>query len=388
MKARPSDKTDPSNQTSGSRGAARFGRPIFELWPRLRKQVGWVELGDFPTPIHSLSSVVGPDCYAKRDDLSSPIYGGNKVRTLETLFGRALRNDKARIWATGAYGSNHAVATALHAPRVGLRPAAILWPQPYSACADENLHVMLEERRGGRIDLLDIPHWAALPFGMARVSWRDRAADVMPPGGATAVGALGYVSAGIELAQQVAANEVPCPKTVVIGVGSTCTTAGLLVGFRAAAERGLGFEVPPKLLAVRVTPWPITSAYRISQFASRVSAYLAYLSDEPNLAFSRKQLAQGLEVDGTQFGRGYGEPTEKGRAAISRFANNEGGFALDTTYSAKSAAALFGTIARSGPVLYWATKSTQPLPKLTSEAMDEAPRRMLRWLQRGRAEGV
>ena len=100
------------------------GRALLELFPRLRRP--WVSFGSFPTPVQHVTG----DVWVKRDDLSSPIYGGNKVRTLEALFGVARSRGKDRIYATGAYGSNHAAATVLHAPRVGLAPGVILFPQP------------------------------------------------------------------------------------------------------------------------------------------------------------------------------------------------------------------------------------------------------------------
>ena len=62
----------------------------------------------------------------------------------------------------------------------------------------------------------------------------------LDPGGATALGALGYVSAGLELAQQIARHELPVPRRVIVGVGSTCTSAGLLVGLALAGHLGRG----------------------------------------------------------------------------------------------------------------------------------------------------
>src|SRR5262245_21470698 len=63
-------------------------RPLFEIWPELESQLGFLALGDFPTPVEPLARLIGSsaplsaDAYVKRDDLSSPLYGGNKVRTL------------------------------------------------------------------------------------------------------------------------------------------------------------------------------------------------------------------------------------------------------------------------------------------------------------------
>ncbi len=346
-------------------------RALPTLWPRAR--LPWVELGDFPTPTRHVRG----DVWVKRDDLSSPIYGGNKVRTLEALLGDARARGKRRIYATGAYGSNHAVATVLHAPRVGLDVGAILFPQPASPAALENCRVILAARPA----LVDLPHWSVLPFAIALEQARARDAAVMVPGGATVTGALAYVSAGLELALQVEAGELPAPERVVVGVGSTCTSAGLLLGLRAAATRGIGWRTPPRLSSVRVTPWPVTSAYRIVGLAQRTAARLAELTADRSLAFDRRALGAGLEVDGAQLGRGYGEPTEAGRRAIAWW-REHAGFELDTTYSAKAAAAIRED---EGPVVFWSTKSTAPLPDVARTDWAWAPRRIRRWVERAEA---
>ncbi len=107
-------------------------RPLLEL--ASSASFDWLELGDFPTRIDRVELGRG-ELYVKRDDLSSPVYGGNKVRTLETLFGEAKARGVTRIYSTGAFGSNHATAMVLHAPRVGLETGVILFPQPESAAA-------------------------------------------------------------------------------------------------------------------------------------------------------------------------------------------------------------------------------------------------------------
>ena len=152
----------------------------------------------------------------------------------------------------------------------------------------------------------------------------------MVPGGATEVGALGYISAALELAEQVDRGELPVPAQLVIGVGSTCTSAGLLLGLRLAAERGLGWERPPRLVSARVTPWPITSPWRIVDLAERTGRLLAERTGDPSFAVDRRTLRAGLEVDGRYLGRGYGEPTPEGRAAIRTF-REHADLELDTT---------------------------------------------------------
>jgi D-cysteine desulfhydrase len=358
--------------------------PLFNAWPTLRDELDPAALGDFPTPVERVTALEqelgsGP-LYVKRDDLSADAYGGNKVRTLEVLFGRARARGKKEIIATGAFGSNHAVATVLHAPRAGLRSGAVLFPQPPSFAALENLRVTLA--RAER--LIVLPHWSCLPFAMWRANGRERA--LMLPGGATPEGALGYVSAALELAEQVARGELTAPRRVYVGVGSSCTTAGLLVGFAHATRLGIGFEALPEVVAVRVTPWPVTSRFRILGLAVRASELLARLAGDPTLALGREELGRGLRVDGSELGSGYGLPTAAGIATIKTF-RRLGLFELDTTYSAKAASGFIaGARATPGvPLLFWSTKSTKALPTITAADLERAPGIARRWLARAEA---
>ena len=348
-------------------------RALHTHFPALTRAVPMASLGRFPTPVQALAPLrarfgpATPELWVKRDDQSAEAYGGNKVRTLEVLFADALSQGATHIVSTGAFGSNHAAATVLHARRVGLEPGALLFPQPPSAAARENLEVTLTH--GAFVE--ELSHWSSLPYGLARTALRDRREGrrsyVMVPGGATPLGALGYVSAAFELAEQVARGELPAPRRVVLAVGSTCTTAGLLLGFTLAARMGLGFHTPPLVHAVRVTPWPVTSHARIVQLALRTADLLtthgALGHGGAGAAPERAQLDALLRVDGRYLGLGYGRVTAGGLDAIARF-TLAGGPPLDTGYSGKSGAGFLDLAreATEGPLLFWATKSSAPLP--------------------------
>ncbi|MBT8494310.1 MAG: hypothetical protein KJO07_14745, partial [Deltaproteobacteria bacterium] len=88
---------------------------LFRFIPALRGVVPWRPLGRWPTPVHELQiPSCGHSVYLKREDLSSPLYGGNKVRTLEGHFGAAQAAGATEVWSSGAFGSNHATAATLH----------------------------------------------------------------------------------------------------------------------------------------------------------------------------------------------------------------------------------------------------------------------------------
>jgi 1-aminocyclopropane-1-carboxylate deaminase/D-cysteine desulfhydrase-like pyridoxal-dependent ACC family enzyme len=355
--------------------------------PGLADRLRTVELGDFPSPVvplpagEGIASEVG---FIKRDDVCSKVYGGNKVRTLEALFGHALARGARRVVAVGAFGSNHSVATALHAPHVGLEPAAILFPQPYSWAALENLRVSACQLSA----VMALRHWVGVPLSMWRYPDRDRdgGAYVMPPGGANPTGALGYVSAALELGMQVQRSELPAPATIVAGVGSTCTGAGLLLGLALAVRLGIGFVKVPQLHLVRVTPWPITGRFRVLSLAQRTAQLLASLTGGDVAELPRRELSEALSITSEFLGAGYGVASRQGLFAI-RYWESLGLPRLDTTYSSKAAAGFLQRCRQaSGPTLFWSTKSSVPLPEVDQARLAAAPPGLQDWIRRAEAQ--
>ncbi|HEX7836414.1 MAG TPA: pyridoxal-phosphate dependent enzyme, partial [Kofleriaceae bacterium] len=174
-------------------------------------RVPWVPIGRWPTPLTALD-VEGRPVWVKHEGDAHPGYGGNKVRTLEVWFGHARAAGARRIWAIGAYGSNHAVATVLHAPLAGLEGAAILFPQAPSAWAIENCGALV----ASGCPLVRLRSVVGVPFAAWRIARRERDAIVMPPGGATPVGTFGALAAAFELAEQIAARLAPPPERIVL----------------------------------------------------------------------------------------------------------------------------------------------------------------------------
>jgi D-cysteine desulfhydrase len=364
--------------------------PLFDLFPKLSERVPRVALGSFPTPVQSLAAVARElaaaegDAWIKRDDVSSDVYGGNKVRTLELLLGQARALGHTRVLATGAFGSNHALATALHAPRVGLAPSALLFPQPVSEAAFVNLRALAQS--GATLHAL--PHWSAFPLGLVWARFkREPAHYVMVPGGATPLGALGYVSAGLELGRQVAEGQLPVPRRVIVAVGSTCTSAGLLLGLALAAHFRIGFEPAtlPRLISVRVSPWPVTSRLRILHLAAKTARFLRERVGSQVPYFDSAALGTRFEVDGRYLGPGYGEPSAAGSQAEELW-QRLGLPPLDGTYSAKAAARVVSGLraCEAGPVLFWSTKSSVPLPSAAGAelSLTQTPLRIRAWLLR------
>jgi len=364
-----------------SLGSATGESALFRLVPSLRGVVPWQRLGAWPTPVEEHRfSTEGEAIYLKREDLSSPLYGGNKVRTLEGHLGAALASGAREVWSCGAFGSNHATAGTLHGRAVGLEPGVALFRQPPSRAAQDNMRAFMSASPLTR----DIANVMLLPATLARLRKRANA-YVMAPGGASPIGCLGHVGAALELAEQIRAGVCPAPRTIVVAVGSTCTSAGILTGLHLARRIGLVFgpgQAPmPRLLAVRATPWPVTSPVRIVGLANRTAALLERLAGS-RFALDRSFLRHTLEVDGHFLGRGYGRAAASTRGAIALM-RKLGGPALDEVYSGKSGAALFQRFfahGDGGPYLFWATKSSAPLPSADATQLEVAPERWQRWL--------
>jgi D-cysteine desulfhydrase len=164
-------------------------------------------------------------------------WGGNKVRKLEWLIPDARRRGRRSILTFGGLGTNWGLATALYARDHGLATALALVDQPIDA------HVTAQLARldacGARIyrTRTKARTVAALPWLLARNARGGRLPYLLPAGGSSAVGVLGYIEAALEIAVQVGAGSLPEPAHAVVAVGTGGTAAGLALGFQLAGLR-------------------------------------------------------------------------------------------------------------------------------------------------------
>jgi 1-aminocyclopropane-1-carboxylate deaminase/D-cysteine desulfhydrase-like pyridoxal-dependent ACC family enzyme len=325
---------------------------LYDRFPALAAQAPRAELAELPTRVDRAPGLLsGGELWLKRDDASSPLYGGTKLRLLEHLLGAARAAGATRVYSSGAVGSNFSEATALHAPRLGLAPGAICFPQPLTPEAERSHRVVR-----ARAELVEIPHWSLLPLAAERVRRADPGAVVLSQVAFGAESLFGYVAAGLELARQVGRGECPLPERVVLPIGSAATSAGILAGLSLARQWGeLGVL---QVCAVRIAAFPLSRRGRVLSLATSALARLAELVGAPTLALRKRDLLP-FSVVTDQLGAGYPHPTPQGLRAREAFAR--AGFPiLDDTYSAKAAAHVLATGPGSGPVLLWCTKSSAP----------------------------
>lgn len=298
-------------------------------------------LGNYPTPVERLPSGL----WVKRDDLTHQVYGGNKVRKLERILDDARAHGARRLVTIGAVGSHHVLATTYFGTRAGFEVEAVLVPQRRTD------HVAANVRAGLALGLRARPAttWA----GAAVKAWwlsRARGAYRVALGGSSVAGAMAYVDAARELADQVRAGELPEPDVCVVALGSGGTAAGLAAGF--AIER----------MKTRVVGAAVSRPVGWLGWAAR------RLARKCGGTLSRAEARERLECDASQLGAGYGEPTEAGARATEEAAR--AGLVLDATYTAKAFAAAMTR--REKTVVYWHTLSSAPMGKLLEGAPDEA----------------
>lgn len=331
--------------------------PLFRRFPVLEGAVPWIELGDGPTPVERLGSPgeLAADLWVKRDDLTSGLYGGNKVRKLEYLLADAQRVGARRLITTGVVGSHHCLATAVHGHRVGLPTSLVLFPQPMTPHAR---HVAAQNEAWAD-EIRHCSTFATQPFVEAALRWRRRADRpyVIPGGGSNPLGALGYVGGAIELSEQIERGEAPRPEAIVVAAGTLGTVAGLAIG---AALMG----VADRIVAVRIVPSSIANAWSLSRL---VEGAIRVLADAGVPAPESRAVVDRVELLGGYIGGGYGHPTEAGARSTAWFERH--GLALDPTYTAKTAAAVLDRcgVPTDGAVLYWHTlSSAEPPPDRSS----------------------
>src|SRR5262249_18615935 len=131
--------------------------PLFDAHPKLGAAIPWIALGSFPSRVDRLA-IGDRSILVKRDDRASEPYGGGKPRKLEHFLADAIARGKTEVLTSGGAGSNHVVATAAYARKLGLATRALLLPQPLTDAVRENQRLA---RSFGAV-LVDVPGRVAI----------------------------------------------------------------------------------------------------------------------------------------------------------------------------------------------------------------------------------
>ena len=284
-----------------------------------------------PTPLVEaprLSKALnGPRIFIKRDDLTGFGFGGNKVRGLEYYIADALEK-KADVIVTGAGPqSNHVRATAAAARVAGLDVVAIMHD---SRPADTQGNLLLDDLLGAEVRFTNHPDRSLVDRRIEETAAELRQAGrrpyIIPRGGASDLGAQGYVEFVRELNSQLQTLNI-APTRLVLATGSCGTHAGILGGTKIHGA-------PYRILGITVSR-PVTECIeritRISKEAARLAGHEIDVNSED------------VVVRDGYIGPGYGIPTPECAEAIRLVARTEGLF-FDPTYTGKAMAGLIGEI--------------------------------------------
>ncbi|MFD7844394.1 1-aminocyclopropane-1-carboxylate deaminase/D-cysteine desulfhydrase [Nocardia sp. NPDC059764] len=324
---------------------------LYRLHPELEATLPHLALGTSPTPVRRLDALDtackgGAEIWLKDDSVfGDGGWGGNKVRKLEWLLPDALRQRRTTIVTVGGLGTNWGLATALYGREHGLKTVLALIDQP----EDDHVRAQLKRLRDSGAEL-HFTHSKArtilsAPYLLARHFTGFRPPYFLPAGGSSAVGAIGYVEAALELAEQVQAGELPEPSHIVIPVGSGGTAAGLSLGLRLAGLQthvvGVVVNDTLRLDEPTLTGLAVRCAKLLRSRGARIPENISP--------------AGNLDIVTEYLGPGYGYPMPEAATAQALSADREH-MTLEPVYTAKAMAALLDMNAHGrfgdGPVVY------------------------------------
>jgi 1-aminocyclopropane-1-carboxylate deaminase/D-cysteine desulfhydrase-like pyridoxal-dependent ACC family enzyme len=289
-----------------------------------------VAIARLPTPYEAaprLAQAAGLSAlWIKREDLSGPALGGNKIRQIELILGAARAAGADTLVTTAASQSNFCRALAGCAAQSGFG-CALLLRRAGGTTPTGNL--LLMRLFGADISWTD----ATDPWHPDVRAELDALADalrargrvpliVQLPGETAPLAAAAWALAADELVADFA-RAGAAPDVLAVACGSALTLAGLAVGFARQNLRTHLLGVSVQQPAARLVPW-------VADVAARSAALLGWQVPDPmaNVTITDDQVAPG-----------YAQPSAAGLAAL-RLAARTDGLVLDPSYTAKAMAGL------------------------------------------------
>ncbi len=294
------------------------------------RSIPHLPLAHLPTPLEPLprlsAALGGPRIWVKRDDASGLAFGGNKARKLEYLLADARQQHADVVLTVGATQSNHCRQTAAAAAKIGMECELLLehrfpdWPDDYRSGGNRQLDGLLgatviDCENGTDMD-------AAMEARAEVLREQGRRPYLIPMGGSSVVGSLGYRTAAVELLRQ--ADDAGFePREIIHATSSGGTQAGLLAGIalrrREVPVLGVSAGAPAEYLG------PV-----VAGLVAGVFDYIGVDRSVPD---------QDVVVDDRFVGEAYGMPTVAMHEAVSLCAREEG-LLLDPVYTGKAMAGL------------------------------------------------
>lgn len=298
-------------------------KSLIERFPRVNLVSGSKTPIDF---LENLSRELDSEIYVKRDDLTGVAIGGNKVRKLEFLLGDALSKGYDTIITTGAIHSNHALVTAAAAKKLGLDVVLVLRGEK---TAIPKGNYLLDKLIEADVRVVNVSTGKEIIPIMEKIAQElennGKKPYIIPTGGATPIGTLGYIKCVLEIVKQ--EKELGLSFDYIIhATSSGGTQAGLTLGFHLIkpTTKVLGIGVGDPRTEVIESVWEL------------INSTAKLLKIEHSLT---KEHLEKHTIPGYGFG-GYGKITKEIVDTIKYVGSLEG-LILDPIYTGK---AMYGTI--------------------------------------------
>jgi D-cysteine desulfhydrase len=290
------------------------------------------------TPLEKLSNfskeLEAPNIFIKRDDLLGLTAGGNKTRKLEFLVAEALSVGADTLITCGAVQSNHCRLTLSAAVKEGLKCRLVLEERvadSYNPAASGNNFLFT---------LLGVEKIKVVPGGSDMMKEMQNVADeliaesrkpyIIPGGGSTPLGALGYVACAEEILAQAFEKGINFD-CVICASGSAGTHAGLITGFS-----GNNSLIP--VIGINVSRTKEDQEKLVYNLVQKTADYIGIKS----------KISKDAVVCFDEYvGPGYSLPTSEMAEAVRMLAGTEG-ILLDPVYTGKAMAGLIGLIRKGG----------------------------------------
>lgn len=335
---------------------------LFETYPKLKERIPWMPLGNFPTPIQKLDNLgkeIGTESfYIKQDDLSSSLYGGNKVRKLEFILAEARQRGANTLITVGTVGSNSALATTIHGQRLGMRTVLILTDQPVAEYAKKNMlldYYYKAKMLNTSKRLMHLIIGYQFLINIKPLKWQ--LPYFISIGGSSELGCLRFVNAAFELKRQVETGILPEPDYLFVAAGSIGTFCGLWLGCQLT-------NLKTKVIGVKVSDRKTCNTKGAATKVNDICRYLRKTDPGfPQLKVSSSELT----ILEDYRGEGYAQFTKEGMKAILLMHSLEN-IKLEGTYTGKTLSGALDYIKKNHledkVLLFWNTYNSADLSHL------------------------
>ncbi len=275
-----------------------------------------------PTPLHELPNLrkelgCSQYLYMKRDDYTGLGLGGNKVRKLKFILGQARQEGADTIITWAGLQSHHNRQTLSLAKSMGLQCHLVLEGEKPEKFTDNllvyklmeaNLHFVKKGKGEAKAQELS-----------AELAGKGHKPFVVPVGGFSPLGSLGYIECIKEIAEQAWDLRVKFDH-VIVPSGTPDTQAGAEIGKRE-------FYPDLDILGICISRDAETQRKHVCELINQTYEFLG----SPQKSVQEKEIM----TFGAYMGEKYGSPTKDGLEAIELLARTEG-ILLDPIYTSKS----------------------------------------------------